>query len=135
MRDHVPVLREVFSTELRDRLARARQALDSAPSALAFDQLHQEFDSLHGAARAVNCPPLERGFRRLAEYARALRRRDAGDLPLHARRLLQEGIDITLGCAGHGGRCSGCPELEGLAVLIAKLETELVIDRGGDTGL
>lgn len=38
-----------------------------------LDQLHQEFDTLYGGARAVHLPDLERFFSGIARYARYLR--------------------------------------------------------------
>lgn len=40
-----------------------------------LDQLHQEFDTLFGGARAVHLPEMELFFRNMAIYARYLRNR------------------------------------------------------------
>lgn len=38
-----------------------------------LDQLHQEFDTLYGGARAVHVPEMEHFFHNMARYARCLR--------------------------------------------------------------
>lgn len=96
-----------FNSEIRERLNRARQVLLQSPQlgAAQLDALHQEFDSLHGAARAVDCPKLERFGRLLAGYARLLRRRGGADAEDLAR--LEAAIGFGLGCAGNG-QCGDC---------------------------
>ncbi|MBI5330619.1 MAG: response regulator [Betaproteobacteria bacterium] len=66
-------LLEVFCTETRERLSRALDSLQQGPDACDYDLVHQEFDSLHGGARAVDLPWLEHYSRVVAGYARFLR--------------------------------------------------------------
>ncbi len=66
-------LLDVFCKETRERLARALACLQQGPQDCDYDAVHQEFDSLHGGARAVDLPWLEHYSRVVAGYARFLR--------------------------------------------------------------
>ncbi len=66
-------LLELFCKETRERLARALASLRLGPQACDYDLVHQEFDSIHGGARAVDLPWLEHYSRVVAGYARLLR--------------------------------------------------------------
>lgn len=74
--DH-PLSREallaIFCQETRERLGRATASLAAAAEDCDYEAVHQEFDSLHGGARAVDLPWLEHYSRVLAGYARFLR--------------------------------------------------------------
>lgn len=63
----------VFCTETRERLGRALHCLSQGADACDYNPVHQEFDSLHGGARAVDLDWLERDTRVIASYARFLR--------------------------------------------------------------
>ncbi|MDD3517707.1 MAG: hypothetical protein PHQ14_05110 [Chromatiales bacterium] len=100
---------QAFLDEQALRLARARVDIDGASDTLfddaqaaAYDRLHQEFDTLHGAARAVDCHCMEGLYRCLAGLARALRR--AGS-PLSAawREPFLQGVAV-------GERCRKRPQ-------------------------
>jgi hypothetical protein len=123
MKQSLPDLWPAFFAELTERLGRVRRDLAQAQDAALFDRLHQEFDTLHGAARAVDCVCLERSNRRLAEYARQLRRRDAP--PTEGRALLERAVDLGLGCAAHGRCCEDCPSLAAMPELMAELDRAL----------
>ncbi len=123
MKQLLPELWQAFFAELTERLGRVRRDLAQAQDAALFDRLHQEFDTLHGAARAVDCVCLERSHRRLAEYARQLRRREAP--PTEGRALLERAIDLGLACAAHGRCCEDCPSLAAMPELMAALEREM----------
>lgn len=77
MPEDTPLSREalldVFCKEARQRLAHALDCLEQGPEACNYDAVHQEFDSLHGGARAVDLPWLEHYSRVMAGYARFLR--------------------------------------------------------------
>lgn len=66
-------LLDIFCKETRERLTRALASLEQGPEGCDYDQVHQEFDSLHGGARAVDLPWLEHYSRVVAGYARLLR--------------------------------------------------------------
>lgn len=72
-----PLTREallaIFCVETRERLGRALENLQAGPESCDYEAVHQEFDSLHGGARAVDLPWLEHYSRVLAGYARFLR--------------------------------------------------------------
>lgn len=119
MRGLLPELWQTFFTELAERLQRAQQVLDAADGA-PFDRLHQEFDTLCGAARAMNCLCLENCNRRLAEYVRLLKRRGA---PLSdGRALLNRGIELERECVTHGCCCTDCPSQAAMTQLLATLD-------------
>lgn len=99
MRDREQAIRSAFAAEARERLTAARRDLDAIADPAALDRLHQEFDSLHGAARAVNCRHLERLSRAAAEFARWLRREARQPEPAHLD-LLREGVTLMEYAAG-----------------------------------
>lgn len=115
-----PELWPAFFAELSERLQRAQRILDAAEEVAAFDRLHQEFDTLHGAARAVDCNCLERSNRRLAEYVRQLKRRGAS--LAEGKPLLLRGIELGMGCATHGRCCDACPSWAMMPQLLAALD-------------
>ncbi len=84
---------EVFCAEARTRLETARTAFDEGSGLARYDQIHQEFDTLAGAARACNLPDWEHWCRLLARFARHLRRQLASGVDTAAHALLQEAID------------------------------------------
>ncbi|HKJ75761.1 MAG TPA: Hpt domain-containing protein [Gammaproteobacteria bacterium] len=104
MQEQEQAIRSAFAAEARERLAKARGELDAIPGNAALDRLHQEFDSLHGAARAVNCRNLERLSRAAAEFARWLRREPGRPTPAHVE-LLQQGITLMEHAAGVRDGC------------------------------
>lgn len=93
-------LLELFCREARERLERALACLEQGPDACDYDQVHQEFDSLHGGARAVDLPWLEHYSRVVAGYARFLRhlRRNGQHAATHA--LLTEAVAALLDQCG-----------------------------------
>jgi hypothetical protein len=116
----LPELWRTFFAELDERLRGVRRELEQAQDAGVYQRLHQEFDALHGAARAVDCVCLERCNRRLAEYTRQLGRRGA---PLaEGRALLGRAIDLGLACASHGRCCEDCPSLAAMPELLTALD-------------
>lgn len=106
----------VFCGEARERLGRALACLERGPQGCDYNSVHQEFDSLHGGARAVDIEWLERDTRVIAGYARFLRNLGPGRAPAAAHTLLLDTVRtladqcLTLGPAalatGHtpGGR-------------------------------
>lgn len=68
---------------------------------LQLDQLHQEYDTLYGGARAVHLPELEQSFQGMARYARYLRNRQLVGLevgPQDWQRLFTN-IELWVGCS------------------------------------
>jgi HPt (histidine-containing phosphotransfer) domain-containing protein len=100
-------LRRIFCREAAERLERVDMELRSPPNAAALDRIHQEFDSLAGACRAVNFRCLERCARRMAELARQLRRLPAERRP-DCRPLLRDGVAIFADGAETLGACEKC---------------------------
>jgi len=66
---------KIFRQELLDRLKKALLELQTGPANCNYDAVHQEMDSLVGAARTMGQEWLERDSRTLAAYARFLRNR------------------------------------------------------------
>lgn len=119
MKALLPELWQAFFAELAERVQRAQRTLDAADDDT-FDRLHQEFDTLYGAARAVDCVCLEQCNRRLAEYVRLLKRRDT---PLaEGRTLLANGIGLEQQCVAHGRCRSDCPSRAEMTQLLAVLD-------------
>jgi len=82
----------VFCTEARARLSRALACLENGPGVCDYNNVHQEFDSLHGGARAVDLEWLERDTRVIAGYARFLRNLGHGHVSGAAHGLLLETV-------------------------------------------
>lgn len=108
MKTQQEALRAAFALEANDRLARASEELQAHLDGPALDRLHQEFDSLFGAARAVNCRSTERVARTCAELARWLRREQAGAAGPDVD-LLRQGMTILEKTVGTGTPCDEQP--------------------------
>lgn len=87
---------------------RAGRELEGRPDGPALDRLHQEFDSLFGAARAVNCRSTEQVARACAELARCLRREHDGAADPDVG-LLRQGMELLERSVGTGDRCAQQP--------------------------
>jgi len=76
---------KIFHQELLGRLKKAMQELQAGPATCNYDAVHQEMDSLVGAARTMGIEWLEYDARTLAAYARFLRnkREQLIDDPCH----------------------------------------------------
>lgn len=100
----------LFNREADERLARIAEMLNDndEPTSL-LDRLYQEFDSLYGAARAVNCGVLEDLFRTMAEYSRSLRRQRGGPISASSMALLREGTEL----AGRHTSIESCDDCRG----------------------
>lgn len=85
-------LLDVFCKETRERLTRALTSLEQGPESCDYDQVHQEFDSLHGGARAVDLPWLEHYSRVVAGYARLLRHLKRGGQHQETHALLTQAV-------------------------------------------
>lgn len=85
-------LLEVFCAEARERLGRALACLERGADGCDYNNVHQEFDSLHGGARAVDLEWLERDTRVIAGYARFLRNLGHGHVTPAAHGLLLETV-------------------------------------------
>lgn len=108
-------LLQLFCKETRERLARALACLDQGPEACDYDVVHQEFDSLHGGARAVDLPWLEHYSRVVAGYARLLRHLKRGGQHTQTHALLTQAVSSLV------EQCSKTP----LADLLDEQEPEL----------
>jgi CheY-like chemotaxis protein len=82
----------VFCAEARERLGRALNCLENGAGVCDYNTVHQEFDSLHGGARAVDLEWLERDTRVIAGYARFLRNLGHGHVTASAHGLLLETV-------------------------------------------
>ncbi|MDP2809065.1 MAG: response regulator [Rhodocyclaceae bacterium] len=85
-------LLDVFIVEARGRLDRALDCLEHGPEGCVYDKVHQEFDSLHGGARAVDLEWLERDSRVIAGYARFLHNLGRAQVTASAHALLLETV-------------------------------------------
>lgn len=110
-------LLDVFCKETRERLARALASLEQGPEGCDYDQVHQEFDSLHGGARAVDLPWLEHYSRVVAGYARLLRHLKRGGQHEETHALLTQAVTALV------EQCRKTPLIE----LLADNEPEMPI--------
>jgi len=108
-------LLELFCKETRERLARALASLELGPEGCDYDLVHQEFDSLHGGARAVDLPWLEHYSRVVAGYARLLRHLKRGGQHEETHALLAQAVAALV------AQCRKTP----LAELLAGDEPEM----------
>lgn len=87
-------LLKVFCTEARSRMSRALACLERGPDGCDYNDIHQEFDSLHGGARAVDLEWLERDTRVIAGYARFLSGLGRSHVTSAAHGLLLETVRV-----------------------------------------
>ena len=80
----------IFCQEMRQRLDHVLSQLAQGESLCDYEAVHQEFDSLQGAARSVDLPWLEEYSRTLAGYARFLGRIRHGSLAPRGHELMRE---------------------------------------------
>jgi len=98
------LLLQHYFKEFQERMLRAMDILSrfggDLPDREGYDQLHQEFDSMVGASRAVNLESMERFNRALASLTRYLRNK----LPVPASKveqtLLHESMALDMQCSG-----------------------------------
>ena len=95
-------LERAFCEDCTERMKRVSVRIgDNLPlDRAALDDLHQEFDTLFGGARAVHLPELEHYFRSMARYARYLRNCLAGGatIDMQAWQDLLAGISMAQRC-------------------------------------
>lgn len=94
-------LEELFLIDCQARVKRINQILSESHGFFSikdYDVLYQEFDSLYGGAKAVNCPELENLFFLIATFSRYLKRNHSthnceGDIAL-----IQRGVALIQLC-------------------------------------
>jgi|GEM_PF-2541190 len=126
-------LRPIFCREAYERLERAAGATgtqeDPHAAIAAYNLVHQEFDSLHGAARAANLPEWMRAGRSLARYARYLRNRVPHGVAEEEHDRLRRAVDLAF---NHRQAICGsepCRELAEFLTLVDAIE--LALENGG----
>jgi len=122
------VLQEAFCRECRERILRARDILEHFGSGIDFqnscDLLYQEFDSLHGGARAINFDGLEELFGIMRNFSRHIRQNLADTLQPEYRQLLEECFELSLSCGGNLGLCLNYDTAR-IEVIIDKLQQQI----------
>ncbi|MBZ0106384.1 MAG: hypothetical protein K8H84_12240 [Sulfuricella denitrificans] len=132
---NVAGLQQAFCQECRERTQRALMILgestDPAALRLCYDQIHQEFDTLYGAARACNRTTLESFFRALAQYARFLRvaLADGSGLNYKAHDLLRQGVVLANACEGREDHCLS-ESAGAVAALMSVMKQKMETARG-----
>lgn len=113
------VLKETFCRECRERRLRIQDVVGGgAPlDSTQLDQIHQEFDTLHGGARVLDMPERERFFRTMASYARFLRNSLPEGIGDTAWQPLFEGIDLMRYCRCVQNDCAGYATKDAVALL------------------
>jgi len=105
----IMMLNQHFCQECRERMMRAKASLiqchERGFTTACLDNMHQEFDSLVGASRAVNLEQLEQFNRAMASLSRYLRNKLPVEPEGNEVGLLREAIDMGLGCGGDPNRC------------------------------
>jgi len=101
-------IHQAFRTECDQRLRRAKGALEAVADGLAvgvcYARVHQELDSLYGAARAVNFEEWERFSRALDDLLGSLRAR-LPETDIKQHQLLEKGISLVLHCNRETATC------------------------------
>ena len=109
MKEFNEQLFQAFCHECRRRMQYAIETLDNnkdqTATAETYDKLHQEFDSLVGAARAVNLEKVERFNRSMASLSRYLRNKLPEQANNEEASLLREGIAFSMECGCESERC------------------------------
>jgi len=91
----------IFCKEMRQRLDHTLALLAQGEALCDYEAVHQEFDSLQGAARSVHLPWLEEYSRALAGYARFLGRLRHGSLAPKAHELMYDMVrELARHCQG-----------------------------------
>lgn len=102
-------LERAFCEDCTERMKRVadRIAANFPPDRGALDEMHQEFDTLFGGARAVHLPELEHYFRSMARYARFLRNclTAGAKIDAQAWQDMQDGIRIAQRCNADSAAC------------------------------
>lgn len=103
-------LKSEFCNECNDRLLRAKDVLREYKQGVStlvefYERLHQEFDSLSGAARAANYSELEVYYRSVARYARLLSNKAHLGISADQHRVLQDAIGFVSQCGCHEKEC------------------------------
>ena len=102
-------LRQEYCQECHERMLRAREILEQCGLAIPLprccDQLFQEFDSLQGAARAINIPELERFYKALTGFTRFLKSTEGDMLNTAHRHTLTQAVEFSLVCGGNLDNC------------------------------
>ena len=95
-----------------------------------LDQLHQEYDTLHGGARVLDLTDLERYFRIMASYARYLRNREMSNRKTEGYEWekLKTGVELVRLCNGNSDCCLKHCSIERVNLLhelekISRMET------------
>lgn len=96
-------LAQAFCEDCKIRITRIMEIVRcGAPlNRLQLDQLHQEYDTLYGGARAVHLPELEHSFQGMARYARYLRNRQLVGLEIEPQdwQKLFTNIELWFNCS------------------------------------
>lgn len=126
-------LAEAFCDDCTERMQRvsARVQCGVPLDRTTLDELHQEFDTLFGGARAVHLPELEHYFRSMARYARYLRncQMNGMRIDMQAWQDLLTGISMGRHCNGDSSDCLKHSHNERQQLLRA---IEHRIETGGD---
>jgi chemotaxis protein histidine kinase CheA len=109
MSDAKEILFNKFCEECHQRMQRVQRILTQCGAAdidaESYDSIHQEFDSLSGAARALSMQEVEQFASTMAAFLRYLR----GKLPVAASReeklLLYQGVELAMLCGGLEQKC------------------------------
>ena len=96
-----------------------------------LDQLHQEYDTLHGGARVLDLADLEQYFRIMASYARYLRNREMSSRKTEGYEweMLKTGVELVRLCNGSSDCCLKHCSIERVNLLLeleklSKMETQ-----------
>ncbi len=109
MEEMSEVLAQAFCEDCAKRMQRVVTIIHGGTtlSRLQLDQLHQEFDTMFGGARAVHLPELEHYFRSMARYARYLRNclKDGHEIDSAAWQCLFKGVKLGQCCGNEMSDC------------------------------
>ena len=126
-------LERAFCEDCIERMKRVADRIFDhfPPDRVALDELHQEFDTLFGGARAVHLPELEHYFRSMARYARYLRNCLIRDVEIDAQAWqdMLDGIRMAQRCNADSAACLKRCNGERVRLLQA---IENRIDKGGE---
>jgi chemotaxis protein histidine kinase CheA len=109
MSDAEETLRKTFCEECHQRMQRVQGILAQCGAAdigaESYDRIHQEFDSLAGAARAISMHELERFNRTMASYSRFLRSKLPRAASREEKLLLYQAVELVMLCGGSEKAC------------------------------
>jgi hypothetical protein len=114
-----------FCKECDERIRRVNDVVNQHPGIImendVYNKIHQEYDSLSGAARAVNAEVMENFYRQMAHFIRHLGNKLPDKASKEEDSLMRKGIAMSGYCNGDIEKCMVLNE-DGIRNMSASLQ-------------